>query len=289
MKVFTAFATRAAAQCGFARRSVHCDTTSQHVYGDYRVDDARQTPFTLPYGYRKDTRPDRKQFVLSTLCVDRAVPIWSRHEDGNASEKTINTTVRSEISQIMARYGVAPGAYVDIADAAMVSEAHRNALGKTLFMSRLPATYTECARLIPQAVAAQRWHEVGVLAQSKPTKNRPATVYRLWESPVSLHGPTSRAVVVHSSSLDCRRQKRLEGACKTSNATLETKAKEATKLTYLCHGDAMHAAAELRMVSRASHGLEGDVEERPPYGPGRPRATQPRAVKALHYGLNVRV
>jgi hypothetical protein len=26
-----------------------------------------------------------KEFVLSTLCVDRAVPIWGKPEDGNAS------------------------------------------------------------------------------------------------------------------------------------------------------------------------------------------------------------
>jgi hypothetical protein len=29
--------------------------------------------------------------VLSTLCTDRAVPIWGKPEDGNASDKTMNT------------------------------------------------------------------------------------------------------------------------------------------------------------------------------------------------------
>ena len=106
---------------------------------------------------------------------------------------------------------------------------------------------------------------------------------------MSLHGLPSRAVVVHSSSLDRRRQKRLEGACKTSKTALETTAKEATKPTDFCHGDALPAAAELRTVCSAYHGLEVDVEERPQYGPGRPRVTKPRAVKALHYGLNVRL
>ena len=161
MKVFTTLATRAAAQFGLARRYGHFETTSPNVYGDYRADDERHAPFTLTSGYSQDKRPDLKQFVLSTLCVDRAVPIWSRHEDGNASDKTINTTVLTEISQIMARYGVAPGAYVSIADSAMVSETNLNALGETVFLSRLPATYNACDRLSQQAVAAQSWHEVG--------------------------------------------------------------------------------------------------------------------------------
>jgi hypothetical protein len=41
----------------------------------------------VTYGYSKDRRPDLKQFVLSTLCVDRAVPIWGKPEDGNASDR----------------------------------------------------------------------------------------------------------------------------------------------------------------------------------------------------------
>lgn len=289
MKVFTTLATRAAAKFGVGRRYVHFDTTSKNVYGDYRLDDDRQGPFKITYGDSKDKRPDLKQFVLSTLCVEGAVPIWGRPEDGNASDKTINTTVLTEISQIMARYGVAPGAYVYIADSAMVSEANVNALGKTLFISRLPATYNECDRLIQQAVTAQSWQEVGVLAQTKPTTNRPAASYKVWESPVSLHGKLYRAVVVHSSSLAHRRQKRLEGECKTAQATIEAKVKEATKQTYFCYSDAVQAADELRAFRSLYHGLEVTVEERPSYAPGRPSATKPRAVKALHYGLKVSI
>lgn len=204
MKLFTSLAVRAAHMFNLERRYVHFDTTSRSVHGDYRVDDDRHAPFNLTYGYSKDKRPDLKQFVLSTLCIDRAVPIWGQAEDGNASDKTINTTVLSEISQRMAHYGVAPGAYVYIADSAMVSQANLEALGETLFISRLPATYGECERLIQTAAQGQSWHEVGVLAQTKPTKNRPAASYQVWESSVTLYGTPYRAVVVHSSSQDRR-------------------------------------------------------------------------------------
>jgi transposase len=89
----------------------------------------------VTYGYSKDTRPDLKQFMLSTLCVDRAVPIWGKPEDGNASDKTLNATLLSEIAQLLARHGVQPGACIYIADAALVTEDHLAALGDTLFIT----------------------------------------------------------------------------------------------------------------------------------------------------------
>ena len=85
----------------------------------------------MTYGYSKDKRPDLKQFVLSTLCVDRAVPVWGKPEDGNASDKTLNTTLLSEIAQLLAQYGVQPGAYIYIADAALVTEDNLAALRDT--------------------------------------------------------------------------------------------------------------------------------------------------------------
>jgi transposase len=288
MRLFTSCAVRAAAQFGLDRRYVHFDTTSRNVYGAYQRDD-REAPFTLTYGYSKDKRPDLKQFILSTLCVDRAVPIWGKPEDGNASDKSINTTILSEISQIMGRYGVAPGAYIYIADSAMVTETNLESLGETLFISRLPATYGECERIIAEAVSAESWQEVGVLAQTKPTKNRPAASYKVWEGTVTLYGKPYRAVVGHSSSQDQRRQKRLEGEVKASRATLEARAREAAKPTYFCQADAAAAAESLQARGSAYHRVEVEVEERPTYGPGRPSATKPRTVKALHYGLKVTV
>ena len=111
------------------------------------------------------------QFVLSTLCVDRAIPIWGKPEDGNASDKTLNTTLLSEIAQLLAQYGVQPGAYIYIADAALVTADNLTALRDTLFITRLPAPYSECGRVIAEAVAHNRW-EVVVLAQTPPTKHR---------------------------------------------------------------------------------------------------------------------
>ena len=52
----------------------------------------------------------------------------------------MNNTLLSNIATFLAQHGVAPGAYIYVADAALVTEANLTALGDTLFISRLPAT-----------------------------------------------------------------------------------------------------------------------------------------------------
>jgi transposase len=285
MRLFTACAVRAATRFDLERRYVHFDTTSRSVWGDYQFAETQDLPFQVTYGYSKDKRPDLKQFVLSTLCIDRAVPIWGKPEDGNASDKTLNTTLLSEIAQLLACHGVAPGAYIYIADAALVTEDNLAALGDTLFITRLPATYSECGRVIAEAVARNQWEEVGVLAQTPPTQHRPGTCYKVAEDVVTLYGKPYRAVVVHSNSQDQRRQKRLERELQESATTLETTVREAAKQAYFCRADAETAAEQLRALPSAYHQIEVEVEERPQYGPGRPSRHKPRPIQAMRYGL----
>ena len=286
MKMFTACVVRADQVYGLDKRYVHFDTTSISVYGDYLPPEGQPgqqeqaVPFTITHGYSKDKRPDLKQFVFSTLCVDRAVPLWGKPEDGNASDKTVNNTVLSNIATFLAKHGVAPGAYIYVADAALVTEDNLAALGDTLFISRLPATYNECGRLITEAVAHNTWEDVGVLAHTKPTKHRPGTSYKAYEGEVTLYGTPYRAVVVHSSAQDKRRQQRLARDIQTSSSTMQTTARAAERQEYFCRADADAAAARLRAVSAAYHRLEVAVEERLVYGRGRPSAHKPRPITA---------
>ena len=97
------------------------------------------------------SRPDLKQCVLSSLCVDRASPMWGKFEDGNASDKTLNTPLLPEIAHNLARHGVLSGAYLYIADAAVVSEDNLAALQRILFITHLPATYCTSSRPVVQA------------------------------------------------------------------------------------------------------------------------------------------
>src|SRR5712691_4952999 len=292
MKVFTACAVRADQVFGFDKRYVHFDTTSVTVYGDYLPpeESKEQTlPFRITYGYSKDKRPDLKQFVFSTLCVDRAVPLWGKPHDGNASEKTVHNPLLSDIATFLAKHGVAAGAYIYVADAALVTEDNLAELGDTLFITRLPATYHECGRLIAEAVAHNAWEEVGVLAHTKPTKHRPGTSYKAYEGQVALYGTPYRAVVVHSSAQDKRRQQRLARDIQSSYSTINTTIRTAEQQEYFCRADADAAAAQLRAVHAAYHRMDVTVEERPVYGPDRPSPHKPRPIKAMRYRLKTAI
>ena len=83
----------------------------------------------------------------------------------------MHNTLLSDIATFLAQHGVAPGAYISVADAALVTEENLAALGATLCISRLPATYNACGRIIAEAVAHNTWAALGVSAHKpRPIK-----------------------------------------------------------------------------------------------------------------------
>jgi transposase len=138
-------------------------------------------------------------------------------------------------------------------------------------------------------VAHNTWDEVGVLAHTKPTKHRPGTSYQAYEGEVTLYGTPYRAVVVHSSAQDKRRQQRLERDIQASYSTVQTAARTAEQQAYFCRADADAAAAQLRTMPAAYHLVDVTVEEWPLYGRGRPSRNKPRTVKAMRYKLHTTI
>ncbi len=268
---------------------MHFDTTSVSVYGDYRSSAHEDSPLKIVNGYSKDRRPDLKQFVFSLLCTGGNIPLIGRCEDGNASDKTLNNTLLSSISKHLKSSGIREEAFTYIADSALVTQANLEALGEGIdFITRLPATYAECERVIAAAVAGDAWEPLGRIALTPPTANRPGAHYRLREGQVTLYGKTYRAVVVHSSAHDRRRQKRLQRELEESEQGLLQQRKALRKQTFYCLADA-EAAAKAHQSRTPYHTLEVAVEERPQYARGRPRKDGSRRLKAMHYGLVARV
>jgi transposase len=289
-RVFSALSVRALERFPISTRHAHFDTTSVNLYGDYLGAQGEDAPFKVTHGYSKDKRPDLKQFVLSLLCVDGNVPIVGKLEDGNASDKTINHRLLGEVCAHLHKHGVGEDAFIYIADSAMVTEANLAQAGeRTRFITRLPATYNEHERVILTAIEADDWQEVGPIAQTAPTKNRPGASYRVHEGSVTLYGKDYRAVVVHSSAHDQRRLKRLERELRASRSETEELAKAAGKKTFFCRPDAEAAAAEVQAHSSAYHQLNVCVIERPRYGRGRPKKNVPKIPVAIEYVLATEV
>jgi transposase len=186
--IFSQLSQNAIKRFDINANNVHFDTTSISVYGDYVLSGE---PFKITHGHSKDHRPDLKQFLISLLCVDRNIPIVGSATDGNASDKTLNNELLTNISKHMAKHGLKPGAFVYVADSAFVTKANlEKAESKnTKFLSRLPATFKQCSRAIQKAVTADNWTDLGVLAKSKPLQKRPQALYKAYETTLDLYGP----------------------------------------------------------------------------------------------------
>ncbi|HHB77408.1 MAG TPA: IS1634 family transposase, partial [Desulfobulbus sp.] len=175
-KVFSEVAFIASCKFPLDKKYVHFDTTSVNVWGDYDRCDPDSDPINITYGYSKDHRPDLKQFLVKMLCVGRNVPLLGSCEDGNKSDKSINNAVLSRISKHMAQHGLEPGAFIYIADSAMVTKDNLTTVGDNLFLTRLPFSYNEAGRVVREAVEQNTWEEVGVLNETPATAKRPAAL-----------------------------------------------------------------------------------------------------------------
>ena len=268
LKIFSQLSQNAITGFGVDARRVNFDTTSVSVYGDYDLSDS---PFQITYGHSKDKRPDLKQFLVSMLCVDSNIPILGATKDGNASDKALNNELLTNISKHMARYGLAPGAYVYVADSAFVTEGNLQVADSTNWLTRLPATYNECSRVICQAVLADDWIDIGALAEEHSRPKRPTAHYKAYESTVELYGKTYRAIVVHSSAHDKRRHKRIDRQIEQDRKQLELACKQPTATPFFCHADAQAAAEKLAHTAiQGYHRLFYDIEKVAKYGRGRP-------------------
>ena len=225
--------------------------------------------------------PTLKQFLVQMLCVQRNIPLLGGCADGNASDKTINNAVLTNLSKHMARHGLAEGAFIYIADAAMVTAKNLEAVGGNLFITRLPFTYGEAERVVSEALAGGAW---AAAPQAPSTGSRKAAAYRVCEAAVSIEGRSYRAIVVHSDAGDKRRQKKLERALSESREQALGLLREAGKTEYFCREDAAAAAAKLRDAS-LYHSCECTVREQLTYARGRPPKSGARKVAKTRYVL----
>lgn len=274
-RIVTELGRRAASLFQLDMTAISYDTTSTSVWGEYRESskEAQDGPF-ITYGHSKDNQPQLKQFMTELLCVDRGVPIFGKTLDGNSSDKTSNHDMLTRISSLLAQHGLGPGAFVYVADSAMVTRQNLTAMKSNRFISRLPATYDACQEAIGQAMAAQAWTNLGFMNEAPTSKTRPPAEYKAFETTVTVYNVPYRAVVIHSSSHDKRRQKKLERQIDQSIAGIAKNLKKVAQ-QYFCEADALAAAAHIEKFTTGLHRVIpaiSSIEVRPR---GRPAKDKP--------------
>ena len=150
-------------------------------------------------------------------------------------------------------------------------------------LSRLPASYKECLRVIKDAIEKDQWQDLGILSTTKPTVKRPAAHYKAYESGVELHGKKYRAVVIHSSAHDKRRQKRIDRELKADRKALEDQCKTIYKKEFFCLADAQAAQKELSKTKCKYYVINSQIEQRPKYKVGRPKGGIPEVKRAMAF------
>lgn len=270
-KVLTEISHRAIREFDLDTRAVHFDTTSISVEGSQYPEPPPESDVPhITHGYSKDHRPDLRQFLVSLLCVNRNIPILGRVENGNTSDVTQNNKVLTDVSRYLADHGIDPKGTIYVADSALVSGSNLEVAQGMKFLTRLPTRYNECKRVITEAVSRNTWSPIGRLSQHPGSCKRPAAVYACQEATVSLYETDYRAVVVHSSAHDKRRQGAVDRKLKQDRKELLGQCKAVTSISFHCEADAIDAGKRLTGESSALHAIQTRIEAVPHYGKGRP-------------------
>ncbi len=272
-RIVTELGIKAVRQFHLDTSAVSFDTTSTSVWGEYERDEEEAGP-KIVHGHSKDNQPQLKQFMTELLCVDRGVPIFSRVLDGNASDKTLNNEMLQRIGKLMKAHGLGPGAFIYVADSAMVTQDNLSLLGNNRFISRLPATFKVCGQAIQEAVDQDAWSEAQVIQEIAPSPKRPPAQYKTFETTVEIDSMVYRAVVIHSSAHDKRRQKKVERQLESSRKTIEKKIRK-LQTEFYCEADARCVVDETCKSKGELHIIRGEIHALEVRRRGRPPKNQP--------------
>ncbi len=162
-RLFVSIALKAAAQFGVATNTLHLDSSSFHVHGEYEANStevsfvvdkpasvdkesfevATPKPIHITHGYSRDHRPDLKQFIIDLICNgDGDVPLYLRVADGNETDKAVFAQLMQEFRQQFSLDALM------VADSALYSASNLKLVQGLRWISRVPLTVAEAKHLI---------------------------------------------------------------------------------------------------------------------------------------------
>lgn len=229
---------------------LHMDTTSISVEGAYEGEGS----LNIVRGYSKDLRHDLNQIMMGLAVTPEGLPAFGQVLNGNQNDGKWYPTVFEKLRPMMSPEEMADVIFVG--DAALVNEDNLNAMreGSGLqFISRLPETFKIVAELKEQARHG-RWRPIGPLSEQHD-----AAVYRSQSYVRELYGHPYRFIVVHSTSLDSRKEKTLTRRWQKAQEELEHDVSALAKQSFACQADAEKAIVDFIKKQKAPFFLTGSV------------------------------
>ena len=208
--------------CGLLGKSVHIDTTTLSVYGDYK--DANEEGLLPTYGYSKQKRMDLKQVVLSLATSGSAnLPIWMASHDGNASDKKTLKQTAQRIKTFCQQLEGAPS-FIYVADSAMYESCVQDG-SKLSWLSRVPERLTKAKALVQKPEQEITWQEL---------ENN----YRIFSQPSQYKGVDQRWLLVYSPKAYERESKTLDRRIQKEWEAQKKALWRLSKQTFQCEADA---------------------------------------------------
>lgn len=262
-QVFVTVAMSAARKFGVKLDSLHLDSSSFHVHGEYANNKSAvaQEPTTIEitYGYSRDHRPDLKQFIIDLICSgDGDIPLYLRVADGNEADQAMFARLLKEFRQqweIDALF---------VADAALYCKENIKQMDSLRWLSRVPATLA----------AAQ------VLLENMRGEAFAASVfkgYRIAECCSNYGGVNQRWLMVESEARKEADIKQLEKRLVKQLSKAQLELRQLSQQEFACAADAIKAAKRFENRQRFHQLTNLEILEHCRHAkPGRPRKdTQP--------------
>ena len=188
-----------ASQLNLLGKTIHVDSTSLSVYGDYDELSEKEAQAPQPtYGFSKDKRADLKQLILNLAVTNKAdLPIFMASHSGNASDQKILIQATKHIEQCCKKLIKTPS-FIYVADSAMYESCLKED-NNLLWLSRVPMQRKEAKKFIQKREIPQ-WKVIK------------GGDYKIHSEEIEVAGVKQRWVLVFSKQ-----------ACERANSTLERK------------------------------------------------------------------
>src|SRR5215213_1468255 len=228
-KVFVSCAMKAASRYGLEpqRSSMHLDSTSFHLHGDYeteREEDHPEAAISITHGYSRDQRPELKQFIVELMVSgDGDVPLFCRIADGNEADKAVFARLIQDFrSQVDLDT-------LFVADSALYGADSLGRMSDLKWLTRVPLTLAEAKRVLSE-IEEDAFEESALSG------------YRIAQVGSNYAGIPQRWLVVESEARREAASEQLDRRLKKSEKQLQKRLDKLKKEDFECEADALRAA-----------------------------------------------
>lgn len=255
-ELFVNIALQAANKEGVKTSSLHLDSTSFHVHGEYAEDEddsGEPIAIKITQGYSRDHRPDLKQFIVDLMCSgDGDIPLYFRVADGNESDKGIFAKLIREFRENWELDTLF------VADAALYGEENLQQLNDLRWLTRVPASLKDAQQLMSQL-------------PDEVFQNSEIEGYSFFSRRSDYAGIEQRWLVVESDSRKESDLKQMNKKIERGSEIAQKRLKRLCQQEFACAPDAEKAASDLEKDLRYHSLSDIEVVKVPIRGKGRPK------------------